>query len=118
MARNPGIGDLMRAAAPGPAVMLVIPLQVSPEAFAGASKTFVLHVSRDGVERLSQFFREYLAQGREGTPRGISTGPYPKSVFYASTGTYDFVHTCNTWTAEALRVVGLRRGSCLRGSGP
>jgi uncharacterized protein (TIGR02117 family) len=107
MARNPGIMDLMRAAAPGPAVMLVIPLQISPEAFAGASNTFVLHVSRDGVERLSQFLWEYLAKGREGTPRRISTGPYPQSVFYASTGTYDLVHTCNTWTAEALRVVGL-----------
>jgi uncharacterized protein (TIGR02117 family) len=107
MARNPGIGDLMRAAAPGPAVMLVIPIQGSPEPFAGASKAFVLRVSRDGVERLSQFLWEYLAKGQEGTPRRIGTGPYPQSVFYASTGTYDLVHTCNTWTAEALRAVGL-----------
>jgi hypothetical protein len=36
MAQNPGIGDLLRAAASGPAVMLVIPLQISPEAFFGA----------------------------------------------------------------------------------
>jgi hypothetical protein len=27
-------------------------------------------------------------------------------VFYAATGTYDLSHTCNTWTAEALRAAG------------
>ena len=107
MARNPGIGDILRAVASGPAVMLVIPIPGSPDAFAGASKAFVLRVSRDGVERLSQFLWEYLAKGQEGTPRRIGTGPHPQSVFYASTGTYDLVHTCNTWTAEALRAVGL-----------
>jgi len=37
----------------------------------------------------------------------IGTGPYPQSVFYTSTGTYNLGHTCNTWTAEALRVAGL-----------
>ena len=44
---------------------------------------------------------------KEGPPRRIGAGPYPQSVFYASTGTYNLAHTCNTWTAEALRVAGL-----------
>jgi Protein of unknown function (DUF2459) len=30
MARNPGLGDILRALTPGPAVMLVIPLQMPP----------------------------------------------------------------------------------------
>jgi uncharacterized protein (TIGR02117 family) len=107
MARNPGIGDLLRATVPGPAVMLVIPLQVSPEAFAGSTNTFVIHISRDGVERLSQFLWDDLAKEQEKIPRRISSGPYPQSDFYASTRTYDLGHTCNTWTAEALRVAGL-----------
>ena len=34
-------------------------------------------------------------------------GPFPQSFFYASTKTYDLTHTCNTWTAAALRVAGL-----------
>ena len=107
MARNPSIGDLLRAAAPGPAVMLVIPLQIAPQEFFGASNAFAVHVPRDGIERLSQFLLDYLVTGQEEFPRRIGTGPYTQSVFYASSGTYNLGHTCNTWTAEALRVAGL-----------
>jgi len=107
MAQNAGIGELLRAATSGPAVMLVIPLQISPEAFFGASNVFILPAAREGIQRLSQFLWDYLAVDKEGPPRRIGAGPYPQSVFYASTGTYNLGHTCNTWTAEALRVAGL-----------
>jgi uncharacterized protein (TIGR02117 family) len=107
MARDPGIGDLLRAAAPGPAVMLLIPLQIAPEAFFGASNAFDIPVSRDGIQRLSRFLSGYLAMDKNGAPQRIGNGPYPGSLFYASTGTYDLGHTCNTWTAEALRLAGL-----------
>ena len=107
MAKNPGIGDLLRAATPGPAVMLVIPLQISPEAFFGASNVFVLPAPPEGIQRLSQFLWEYLDKDETGAPRRIGTGPYPQSFFYISTGAYNLSHTCNTWTAEALRVAGL-----------
>jgi uncharacterized protein (TIGR02117 family) len=107
MARNPGIDDILRAVASGPAVMLVIPLKIAPEAFFGVSNAVVIHVSPGGIERLSQLLWNYLATDEEGAPRGIGAGLYPESVFYASTGTYNVSHTCNTWTAEALRVTGL-----------
>ena len=107
MAQDFGLGDLLRAAVPGPAVMLVIPLETSPEAFFGASNVFLLHAPPDGTKRLSQFLWEYLVIEENGTPGRIGTGPYPQSVFYASTGTYNLGHTCNTWTAEALRAAGL-----------
>jgi uncharacterized protein (TIGR02117 family) len=107
MAQDPGIADILRALAPGPAVMLVIPLQIPPEAFFGASNAVLIHAPTDGIERLSQLLWNYLAVGKEGAPRRIGTGPYPQSVFYAATGTYNLSHTCNTWTAEALRVAGL-----------
>ena len=87
--------------------MLVIPLQVSPEAFFGASNAFAVPASRVGMERLSQVLWNYLAVEKEGHPLRVATGPYPRSFFYTSTGTYDLGHTCNTWTAEALRVAGL-----------
>jgi uncharacterized protein (TIGR02117 family) len=107
MAQNPGIRDLLRAATPGPAVMLVIPLQISPEMFFGASNVFVLPAPRDGIQRLSQFLWDYLDKDEKGAPHSIGIGPYPQSVFYASTRTYNLGHTCNTWTADALRVAGL-----------
>ena len=107
MAQNPGIGDLLRAATSGPAVMLAIPLEISPEAVFGASNVFVLPAAREGIERLSEFLWEYLAVDKEGPPRRIGSGPYPQSVFYTSTGTYNLGHTCNTWTAQALSVAGL-----------
>ena len=90
-----------------PAVLLVIPLQASPETFAGAANTFALPVSHGDADRLSQFLWGYVAKDAEGTPRRIGAGPYPGSVFYASTGTFDLAHTCNTWTVEALRAAGL-----------
>jgi len=107
MAQNPGIADLLRAAAPGPAVMLVIPLQISPEAFFGASRGFSIRASPEGIRHLSRFLWGYLADDEQGAPRPIETGSFPQSVFYASAGTYNLNHTCNTWTAEALRVAGL-----------
>jgi hypothetical protein len=87
--------------------MLVIPLQIPPEAFFGASNAVLIHVSRDGIERLSELLWNYLSPDNEAPPRHIGPGPYPQSIFYASTGTYNLSHTCNTWTAEALHVAGL-----------
>jgi hypothetical protein len=87
--------------------MLVIPRQLAPEEFFGPSNAFAVPVSRAGIGRLSQFLWDYLAEDNEAPPRRVGTGPYPQSIFYASAGTYNLGHTCNTWTAEALRAAGL-----------
>jgi uncharacterized protein (TIGR02117 family) len=105
MARNPGLGDLLRAAMPGPAVMLVFPLMAAPDALAGDA--VAIPISPAGAERLSRFIWGELAVDRGGTPRGLGGGPYPQSEFYAATGTYDLSRTCNTWTAAALRAAGV-----------
>ncbi len=107
MARHPGIEELMRAATPGPAVMLVIPLAMSPTAFAGTADVFPLAISPGSAARLSQFLWSDLVAGRNRIPRDLGPGPEPQSVFFAAAGTYDLSHTCNTWTAEALRMAGL-----------
>ena len=106
MARDPGLGDLLRAVVPGPAVLLVIPLESSPETFAGAANTYPVPVSRGGAEHLSRFLWAYLTKDAAGAPRRVGAGPYSGSVFYASGGTFDLAHTCNTWTAEGLRAAG------------
>src|SRR5271154_6649841 len=66
-----------------------------------------IRASSEGIQRLSQFLWDYLVIDKEGHPRRVGTGPDPQSIFYASGGTYNLGHTCNTWTAEALRVAGL-----------
>jgi hypothetical protein len=42
-----------------------------------------------------------------GQARGSPPALVPVPSFYDSTGTNKLIHTCNTWTAEVLRVAGL-----------
>ena len=107
MAPNPGLADLLRAAVPGPAVMLVIPLAIPPTAYFGTATAWAIPVTPDGAARLSQFLWDSAAKDRNGAPIRAGVGPYPQSMFYAASGTYDASNTCNTWTAEALRAAGL-----------
>ena len=119
-AQNPGIEDLLRAVVPGPAVMLVVPLEVSPEISAGAADAFVLPISRDGLERLSEFFGTIWRRARKRYPPRRRRSLPAKRLFSLSTKTYDLTHTCNTWTAAALRVAGLpvsEAGVVFAGSG-
>ncbi len=108
MAPHPGLGDLFEAAMPGPSVVLVIPLDESPTTFfIAGSSVFTIHVSQEGLDRLSQFVWDYIEKDPQHLPRRLDDGPYPGSAFYASNGTYSLSNTCNRWTAEALRVSGL-----------
>jgi hypothetical protein len=64
-------------------------------------------MSREGLDRLAAFLWDYLEKNPQLVPHRVGDGPYPGSTFYASTGTYSLSNTCNTWTAEALRIGGL-----------
>jgi len=107
MAQHPGLGDLVEAAMPSSAVMLVIPLNLPPSEFFVGSSVFPVRASRQGLDRLSRFLWDYLEKDPQLVPRQVGDGPYSGSTFYASTGTYSIGNTCNTWTAEALRTSGL-----------
>jgi uncharacterized protein (TIGR02117 family) len=106
-ARDPGSGDLLRALAPGPSALLVIPLATSPEREFGSANVFRLAVSQQGIDSLSEYLWAYVAMDGNETPLRIAAGPEPGSIFYASSRSYSVTRTCNTWTAEALRVAGL-----------
>jgi uncharacterized protein (TIGR02117 family) len=107
MARDPGLGDALRALVPGPAVVLVIPLATSPAEVYGAAHVVALPVSRPGLARLADYLWSDIAKEDDGAPRRVGAGPEPGSLFYASTETYDATHTCNAWTAIALATAGL-----------
>jgi uncharacterized protein (TIGR02117 family) len=107
MARAPTVGDAMSALLPGPAVLLVTPLYHPPPESRASAQVFELGLSTAGRDRLSSYLWEAFDKSGDGTPRRLAAGPAPGSVFYAATGTYSASYTCNTWTAEGLRVAGV-----------
>ncbi len=107
MARAPTFGDAMSALFPGPAVLLVTPLYRAPQDSRAGKQVFELKLSTTGLDRLSNHLWTAFDRSGDGTPRRLAAGHEPGSVFYAATGTYSASYTCNTWTAEALRVGGV-----------
>jgi len=107
MARAPTLGDAMSALLPGPAVLLVTPLYRPPRDSRANAQVFEFSLSTAGLDRLSNYLWAAFEKSGGGSPRRLAAGPDPGSVFYAATGTYSATYTCNTWTAEGLRVGGI-----------
>ena len=107
MAREPSVGDAMSALFSGPAVLLVTPLYRPPRDSRANARVFELSLSTAGLDRLSNYLWAAFEKSGDGSPRRLVAGPEPGSVFYAATGTYSASYTCNTWTAEGLRVGGV-----------
>ncbi len=101
---------MLRALLPGRGAILVTALGTSPEAAFGPADVVPLPLSAVEYVRLQEFVAQSLGRegsGPDGRLRPFAEGPYPGSVFHASTMTYAATYTCNTWTAEALAVAGL-----------
>ncbi len=103
-----GLGLALRSILPSSSVVLL--QGFGSRLRAGEEAGATLHwlcVSRSGVRRLDRFLADYFRKGPHGHFIGVEPGMLPHSEFFASTGTYDAFHTCNTWTAEALHAAGL-----------
>ena len=107
MARAPTFSDTMSALFPGPAVLLVTALYRPPRDSRASAQVFEVGLSTAGLGRLSNHIWAAFEKSGDGTPRRLAAGPEPGSVFYGATGTYSATYTCNTWTAEGLRVGGI-----------
>ena len=75
------------------------------EAFPGAD-VVAIPISRRGAAALGQFVSRSYALNAAGRPIELGPGLYPGSRFYAATGRYSILRTCNNWIAEALREGG------------
>lgn len=104
MAADPGVGDLLRATLPGPAVLLVTPL---PLGWSRAERVWHLCAPARGAAGLGRFLTAAFASGPDGGVAPVGAGPCAGCVFYAATERYDLAHTCNWWTAAALRAAGV-----------
>ena len=107
MARAPTVSDAMNALFPGPAVLLVTPLYMPPRHSRPDAQVFELRLSTAGLDRLVNYLWAAFEKSADGMTRRLAAGPGAGSIFYAATGTYSSSYTCNTWTAEGLRVAGV-----------
>jgi hypothetical protein len=106
-ARHRMLLDMVGALFPGSGAILVTALRAPPGDAFGAEHVVPLPLSRAQLDRLTSFIWDDLQKDPHGLPILIADGPYPGSLFYASSATYDLAYTCNTWTADALYVAGL-----------
>lgn len=106
MSPHPTVYDALAALFSSPSVMLV---QGAPSVHAlvpvGARSRW-LCADHTEVRRLDAYLRRTLRRPH-GRPLLLATGPRSGSAFYASSVRYDALHTCNTWTADALKYAGL-----------
>jgi uncharacterized protein (TIGR02117 family) len=75
------------------------------EHFAHAETTPVV-LSERGADALVHFVSRAYQRDAAGRPIDLGPGLYPGSRFYAATGRYSLVYTCNSWIAGALRAGG------------
>jgi Protein of unknown function (DUF2459) len=103
---GPSLGGLAGAIWPGPGLVLVTGLTGTPEQAFGDEGVIRLLLSADQARRLEEFVLKTLASTND-VPKVRAAGPYDESYYYFSTLRYSGLHTCNTWTAEALKAAGL-----------
>lgn len=106
MSRHPTLYDALAALFSSPSAMLV---QGTPTIHGlvppGASYRW-LCARRNEVRRVDAYLLKALRRVH-GKPVRLGAGPGNDSAFFASGERYDALHTCNTWTADALRYAGL-----------
>ncbi|MBN9508298.1 MAG: DUF2459 domain-containing protein [Alphaproteobacteria bacterium] len=107
LSADPGVGEMLSALLPSRSALLMTALRTTPEEAFGAANVVRLGVSRVAAANVAGFIWESLELSPQGTPIRLRDGPYPGSVFYAGSGTYDALTTCNTWTEQGLRRAGL-----------
>jgi hypothetical protein len=105
--RQHDVTDMLAAVLPGPGALLVTALSVPPRSAFPPENVIPLRVSMRGLAQLNDFISRSFELTPDGAPRAIADGPYPGSIFHASTMRYSGLFTCNTWTAEGLQTAGL-----------
>lgn len=105
---HPGPGTALSALFPSSSVLFVRALPAPPAgALPSGARLHWLCASPGEVHRLDRYIGHYLRRGPHGKPESVGRGGWPESRFFASSGDYDVLHTCNTWTAAALQYAGL-----------
>jgi len=99
-------GDLLVGPLPGSGAVQVTGINTSPEVAYHDGTVATLRLPSGGADRLSAFVWRSIGQDGAERPEQLGAG-FPGSVFYASPQGYSGLHTCNTWTAQALHAAGV-----------
>lgn len=101
------VGEWMIGPFPGPAAIEVSAIGTDAATGYGTAHVETLPLPPGGAAGLSAFLWQAFAKTRDGAPRYIAQGNFPGSLFYQASSRYGLLHTCNTWSAEALAAGGL-----------
>ncbi len=92
---------------PGPSVMHVWG-HTEPRLQLGAAfELKQVNLSKAEYLHLTEFIKNSFQRSTNNQASYIKQGLYQNSGFYEAIGSYSFLRTCNTWTAEALRVADI-----------
>ncbi|MDX5935970.1 DUF2459 domain-containing protein [Acidithiobacillus thiooxidans] len=107
MAENPSVWEGISALLPSHSVMLIRAVEnLSAASDLPGVKVRWLPVTPENLHRLDNYIAAFLTVNHTDGLTVVGAGPYPRSKFFASPGTYDAFHTCNTWTVTALKTAG------------
>lgn len=101
------LGEWIIGPFPGPAALEVSAISTTPATAYGTRHTITLALPPGGAARLSAYLWRAFAKDKAGNPRYVAQGNFPGSLFFAAARPYGLLHTCNTWSAEALAAAGL-----------
>jgi uncharacterized protein (TIGR02117 family) len=89
-------------------VLHVVPLSRLPEVHYREFLVdlYRLRISPEGHRRLVAFMETSFDLSDSGAAIELEPGWAPGSWFYRAHGKYSVLHTCNQWTADALRTTG------------
>lgn len=91
---------------PTPSVMHVVGFNGPPALEFPESEVIPLKLSAADLAQLGRFIDQTFERGPSGQTLPLGPGLYGHSEFYRARGSYYFPHSCNHWTARALREAG------------
>jgi uncharacterized protein (TIGR02117 family) len=92
---------------PGTAVIHAVGLRVAADKAYPPEATVTLMLPADGKQALSAYIWNDLSKDAAGKPQIVAPSTHPDGLFYAANSRYNLLHTCNSWTADALHAAGL-----------
>ena len=91
---------------PSPSVVHLVGFNAAPAEYFPAARVIRLHITQEGFIRLMKFMDASISRAPS-IALHRQEGLYGNSRFYAGSGTYSVVHTCNHWAADGLKTAGI-----------